>query len=488
MKHQPLKATSRLLIIALALSLILPPPGYAQAPTAAQISAGISGALNTLSPLHLAANALMDHAIDKGNDALAERLRQLDGIIQSAIFNLNRMLQERTQDLDEKVRIQRMETVREFDRLSQQISNTLKVSFDQLGEVLDKNITNFQNGVGNAIASLPIPTEPLVNIPHQHELAVIANASGNTRLFITGSGLYKDGRKPEAFIHNGPDDRNGTRLTVEVASMGMLSVVIPTSLIPATATPKEYQLSLGLNKGALFGSNIVWPSFPVVVCGPLPRYVARAKLTATSGAYWEKTTTDRRWFYVDSQPAFTITASLLVNPPWQVDVDRFHSGLDIIWDPPTSPGGSGEHNEGWTNGGFFLWVGGKGGNNSHAFARAALKKISPIDVCGSFQEEKSLIYDHLNQFHLDKKPALGSCDLSLRTPEIKAIVEILRQGKLLETVNLAVPMRDQAALNGQMTLAIDGDGLLNIALKPYCTRPVGYLIEKEVTERSTKSK
>jgi hypothetical protein len=472
---------NRFVIGGLTLLLAFAQQSFSQAiPTPQQILSGASSTLSNLSPLSVAANALLGSAIDKGNDALAERLRQAQGIIDSAIFNLNQILQERVQDLDEKVRVQRMETINELNRLSQQMTNTLGVSIDQLDTVLSQNITGLQNALGNSIASLPIPTQPLVNVSRDHALAVIATASGDTTLFITGSGLYKDGKQPQAFIHDGSTDTHGTQLVVKYPSMGMVAVVIPPALIPSTAVPKEYQLSLGLNKGALvYGANYVWPSFPVLVCGVLPRYVAHAKLTASDGAYWEKSTSGQRSFYIDSGSQM-ITASMMVEAPWQLDVDRLHSGMDIVWNPPNSPGGAGEHSEQWGIGGFGLWVGGHGGNNSHVIAFAAIKKVTAIPQCGSSQVDLSLEYTHVNQLHLDKTAAIGSCDVAVKTPNIKAVVDITRGGTAIETVNLQLPIQNSPALGGQMLLSVDSEGLLNIALKPYCTRSetLHYRLEK----------
>src|SRR5205085_5646413 len=102
--------------------------------------------------------------------------------------------------------------------------------------------------LANSLASLPIPTEPLVNVG-TNGLTVIANASGPTRLFVTGSGLFKGGAKPEAFVHTSPSDKNGTRVDVQEASMGLLTILLPPTIFPDSAAPKICSLSLGFKKG-----------------------------------------------------------------------------------------------------------------------------------------------------------------------------------------------------------------------------------------------
>jgi hypothetical protein len=469
---------TRCLIVVLVVILVIPERSSSEEITPEQIASAATQARNKLNPLSLAATALVDHAIDKGNDALAQRLVQLNGIIQSAIFNLNQILKERVQDLDQKVRVQRMEAIAELDRLSGNVANVLKTSVDQLDTVLSQNMTGFQNALANSFASLPIPTEPLVNVGRENGMTVIANANAPTKLVITGSGLFKNGTQPKAIIRDGPNDKRGTRLTVETASMGLLTVALPPTVIPTTGMPKTYILSLGLSKGLL--SKTVWPSFPLTICKALPRYTVRAKLTATGGASWERTVSGQQWFYIDTG-SYVIRASMLASPPWQVDIDRpgFHSGLDIVWNPPTSPGGvGGGHGEGWSaaNDAFVLTAGGSGGN-SHAFARAALKKVTEVGVCGLSQQQKSLVYNDLNQLTLDKTVALVGCDVSLKTPQVVVVVEIMQAGKVIEAVNLPVPRSDEKALNGLMTLSVDSQGLLNINLRPSCRQKVEYSVE-----------
>jgi hypothetical protein len=479
MRHPRFLANILKQIVALALSMFcLQQDAYPKDITPDDIYSAATSTLNKFSPLNLTVNSLIDNAIDKGNSALKDRLDQVNGIIQSAILNLNQVLKERVQDLDQKARIQRMEAIRELDNLSVNITNSLKATIDQLDQMLSQNITNFQNALANSLASLPIPTEPLINTSRSG-LMVIANATGATRLYISGSGLFKDGRQPQAWIHEGANDVNGTRLSVEAASMGLLVLGIPSNLIPTTATPKIVTLSLGFYKG-LF-SKTVWPSFTLTVCGPLPRYVARAKMTASDGAYWERTTTPQTWYYIDGGQV-DIHAQDLTPAGWSVDTDRagFHSGLEIVWNPPTSPGGSGEHSEQWLPGysAYRLWVGGHGGNNSHAHAVAAIKKVTPTSTCGTAEDARTLGYSGVSQIQFSKAGVTGQCDVSLKTPNFLIVVEILRQGQIIETVNLPLPSYNRRALNDQLSLSVDNEGLLNINLKPTCSEAFSYSLEK----------
>ncbi len=285
----------------------------------ADAAGALAGKFNGLSIL---ANGLIGKAIEKGNSTLEDRLEQVNGIIQAAVFNLKQTTNEQVQNLDQKVRVQRMETIKQLNDLSVNIGNTLNSSIDQLNQVLQQNTTSFQNAIGNTIASSPIPTEPLVNIGSKG-FTVIANATGPTTLSITGSGLFKDGRQPIAYIHDGPNDKIGRGLKVDFPSMGLVVVEIPSDLMPSGVTPKLLTLSLGLYKGTL--SKVVWPSYPLTVCGALPRYTVRATSTATNGAYWQRDQTPPpgQWFYVDDpKKPYTITAQNLPPPGWTVDTDK----------------------------------------------------------------------------------------------------------------------------------------------------------------------
>jgi hypothetical protein len=161
------------------------------------------------------------------------------------------------------------------------------------------------------------------------------------------------------------------------------------------------------------------------------------------------------------------------------ELPGFMSGLTIVENPPTSPGGNGDHHEDWTanHGGFVLSVGNKS-SNSHAYAIAAYKKVTSIAQCGASQQILSLDYNALNRIHFVVAEVTGNCDISLSTPNVVAVVELMRQGNVVEMVSLPVPRRDQTALSGQATLSIDDNGLLNITLKPSCTQQQPYRIEK----------
>jgi hypothetical protein len=259
--------------------------------------------------------------------------------------------------------------------------------------------------------------------------------------------------------------------------MGLVTIIIPSAIIPATTTPKRSVLELKLRKGPILRTTTS-PRFPLTICGQLPRYTADVTLSATNGATWERKITEPRWYYKDCPGGGdTLPIKAEASDPWFVDRDigaDFHSGLRIVWSPPSSPGGDNYHSETWNAAmdTFTLYCAANNGrgSNSHAFAQFAWKKKTDQAQCGQSQRKDVYVqYADRTQVPLDKAAALGTCAESLKTPSIIAKVEIKnKSGSILETVNLAVPTYSQKALHGELMLSIDEQGLLSMDLRPSC--------------------
>src|SRR5437868_2651664 len=124
--------------------LFAPRPSYSQ-----DLFSLAAAALTKYGPLAILAGGLLDHAIEKADAALAERLRQVQAIIDAAIFNLNQALKERVQDLDEKVRRQRVEAVRSLDQLADNINSMLQGDLDQVDRKLKARIRDIRGSIDN---------------------------------------------------------------------------------------------------------------------------------------------------------------------------------------------------------------------------------------------------------------------------------------------------------------------------------------------------
>jgi hypothetical protein len=455
-------------------SLIVVFPCSAAGPAPDEIASAATKAIGTLSPLSIALGPLISQAIDKGNEALQQRLDQLNGIIQSALFNLNQILKENLQDADEKVRRQRMEAIREADRLAQQIKNVINVSIDQLDESLKNNIASFNDGLGNIVAALPIPTVPLVNVrpPGLTMLRVDGDVS---RITVTGSGLFKYSKTPSASLVG--LSSQDVDLRVEAASMGLLLLAVPSAVIPHSTTPVRATLKLRLRSGWLPWS-VSEPTVPVVVCGALPRYVLDATLARTGGRHWEHRIVSGGKIQLNCTGGSVDERKIerVVSPGWILDSDALHSGLDV-----EGPSGDGSHAETWEPGpqGAFDHFSlrcrrqdsGAGSHASVENVKYAEKRQLEDPKCGSVSVTgKPLSYSGLTQLELSPGSALGDCDEQLATPNTLIAIEIRdSMGVSIEKLNMMLPSSDQKALDGNLVLSVDGTGLLSAKLKPGCT-------------------
>ncbi len=65
-----------------------------------------------------------------------------------------------------------------------------------------------------------------------------------------------------------------------------------------------------------------------------------------------------------------------------------------------------------------------------------------------------LDYSNLNQMHFQMADVIGNRDTSLKTPAIAAVVEFMRQGSVVETANLAIPVSDAIDCREESSLSI----------------------------------
>jgi hypothetical protein len=253
---------------------------------------------NTLNPINIALGPLIDRAVADGDSALQARLEQLHGIIQEALYTLDQIAKTRIEQINQDTK----------DRLNQ-LQGAISQTLSQLNELVGDRIATINDDLqaridqlgaaaGNLIASLPIPVEPVLNVGSQG-ITTYKNTGDYTTVFVTGSGLRKDGYQPLAWLDKpgaqakesswwSSDDPN---IAVASASMGLLQLRIPNSLVPGPATVLDYVVRLKLHRGT---SYLVFPSyteesFPLHICTSLSSYKVTIKQTA-SGQYWERRT------------------------------------------------------------------------------------------------------------------------------------------------------------------------------------------------------
>ena len=148
--------------------------------------------VRSLNPINLALGPLIDQAVSDGNSALAQRLEQLRSIIQEALFNLNKIIMDATTTLNS-------DTAARLDQLNNAVSSNLQLfqaiasgQTDALNTDAEQRIQQFGNTTANLVAALPVPSQPLPNVPNTG-FSLVKSQSQSTILFVTGAGLLKGG-------------------------------------------------------------------------------------------------------------------------------------------------------------------------------------------------------------------------------------------------------------------------------------------------------
>jgi hypothetical protein len=290
---------------------------------------------------------MINQAIDRGNDRVKERLDQLNGIVQSAIFNIDQVISKNLDRADGQVRRQRLEAVRQIEGLVGQVNEILSVGIARIDEVLATRLEGLQNSLANALGSLPITVEPLINV-RGSALAMIRETSPKTQIVLTGSALFKDNIKPTATLIK--DTGQEIPISVDAASMGLLLLSVASNQLPNQPGAMLYRLKLKLNKGrGLMGygfANYTEPTLPIYICGALNRYAVDLTMTAANGKVWERKTIDWGVKQLNCTGGSVDEQQIKAIPEegWELDLDQsgFHGGLAI-----GSADGDGSHREGW---------------------------------------------------------------------------------------------------------------------------------------------
>jgi hypothetical protein len=272
------------LLLALLLICVSPQPAVGDVGKDAQALAG------QLNPINVALGPLIDRAISDGNDALAQRLEQLRSIIQEALFNVNKIISDATININSDA-AGRLADLNGYVQVNlATFKGIADGSIDALNENAKQRIDQLSNNAANLVMALPIPAQPLPNVPN-NGYSIVKASGASTPLFITGAGLLRGGKHPRAYILNldSPADKHffshdGTEVPVSAASMGLIELQIPASVFPKDPQA-ERTLVLLLNAGAIF-EKAVEPSFPLLLCSVLPKYTAKTAEEAY-GQIWE---------------------------------------------------------------------------------------------------------------------------------------------------------------------------------------------------------
>ncbi len=464
--------------------IALAPEAHAQADI--DLRQVLQGSLGQLNPISAAIGPLIDRAIASGDSALQRRLEQLNGIVQSAIFNIDQVLKSNIERLDNAAKQRIAQAVQGATVLIMQAEGALQQGLAQLDAYLAANIDRLQMAAANAVATLPIRTDPLLSVGPTG-IATVKHQGNYTEVMISGSSLHKRGVDPRAVLV----DANNAVHPVEVASasMGLIQLRVPNRLLSDQVSPTSYIVRLQVLRGrTIFGRND-WatPSFPLRICGALRAYTASVNSVAT-GDVWSRRVICHPQshgrvknhdcgFYIENNERNrnkAIDVCPYGTDGYEVDTDpapNTVNGLTV-----SAEGGDNDHSltrhpngcvkmyAGWNNDrGSHEWIGG-------VYIRQ--KRRLSAQPCGAPQELSSpLSYAVPTTFQINRSALLAAClepGLSA-TPVVASTVTFrtVDGSRPPEIVSLTDNVQ-KTALSGLASAISDSNGLISISLKSEC--------------------
>jgi hypothetical protein len=434
--------------------------------------------LNVLNPISLTVNGLIDNAIKKGDSALQKRLEQLNGIIQSAIFNLDQALRNRIDQLNQASKDRIAQTLSGLTDSLRQLDQIIQGGIEGLDTRLASRIRQLQTEVGNVVAGLPVPFDPVLNVGEEG-IFLVKQEGAVSSVFVTGAGLFKKGYKPQAWLIL-PDGKR--ELAVPASSMGLVEVQVPNALSPDALQPTKRYIELKLRRGGWLIPSYSAPSFPVHLCGRMQGYSVTASLSA-SGQVWERRVVLHphqrdnvkgygKGFYIETNNK-PVRQDFCAIPfdGWDVDPEApgFDHGLKV-----TAEDGGGYHDHGSAGTGCrFIYADTRNGN-ANAWAGDVLvaqKRLVAKNPCSQPSQSTALLRYGLTQVQLDVQASLGACVAGLSMdPSYNTHVEVRDpNGIVLERRDVRLGQSDRA-LGGALQIRVNAQGLVDIDLTPLCRR------------------
>jgi hypothetical protein len=257
----------------------VPTPANAQVPGLAA-----STALNAagLGALAVGVHGLVNDSISEANKDLEDRLRQLEAIVNSALFSLTMAINYGIDKLDAAMQANLRVLNDNAQQLLARFGALTKATLAQAQAYLTDDINQAGNALGNAVAQVNfLNTTPVLNVP-KNGIAIFRAHGDATEVFVTGVGLTKLSVVPEVKLF-GPD-KSVVQVTVEANTMAFLKLSIPTKSIGRDGT---YTLSFNFCVGRYWVGLKEYgeQKISVLVC-PIPRFSISTKLWV-EGDGWE---------------------------------------------------------------------------------------------------------------------------------------------------------------------------------------------------------
>jgi hypothetical protein len=435
----------------------IPTPSFAQVPGLAA-----STALNAagLGALAVGVHGLVNDAISQANKDLEDRLRQLEAIVNSALFSLTTAINYGIDKLDATMQANLRVLNDNAQQLLARFGALTKATLAQAQAYLTDDINQAGNALGNAVAQVDfINTTPVLNVAKSG--IAIFRAHGNaTELFVTGVGLTKLGVVPEVKLF-GPNN-SVTPVIVESNTMALLKLSIPTNLISHDGS---YTLSLNLCSGTYwFGwKKYVEQKVPLLVC-PIPRFTVSTKLWVEGDA-WETRTRylnegnlNNGGLYGVQTPSGNGNSSMVItaqpSPGWELYDPGWGRLINCVRNAQN----------GYTDltyaGGITckIYVDGRNGDaHLNVAAQVAERhRVHKAECAAAFTDQRDLIGTVASTFEFPRANLNGACDSGV---VLKALFKS----------NLGDALTDQHGFlaNDQVTVDV-GDGVVTLKSAPQC--------------------
>lgn len=439
------------------LTISVPTPCISQVPGLA-VSTGLNAA--GLGALAVGVHGLVNDAIAQANNDLADRLRQLEMIVNSALFSLQMTINYGIDKLDATMQANLRILNDNAQQLLAKYGALTKATLREAQGYLSNDINQAGNALGNAVAQINfLNTTPILNVP-QNGIAIFRAHANTTAVFLTGVGLTKLGVVPEVNLLG--SGKSAVPVTVESNTMAFVKLSIPTNLIARDGT---YTLSLNFCVGrAWYGlKQYVEQKVSVLVC-PIPQFTVSTKIWVEGDA-WETRIRNLNEgnlangaIYGVQCPSgngnskMTITAQ--PSPGWELYDPSWGRLINCV---RNSSNGYTDLNYGGGNTCTIYTDGRSGDAHLNVVAQVAERhRIHKNECADAFTDQRDLIGTVTSTIDFPRANLNGSCDSGV---VLKALFKS----------NLGDALTDLHGFLAKDQLAVDvGDGIVTLKSAPEC--------------------
>jgi hypothetical protein len=439
------------------LSLSTTRPALPQAP----LALAVAGSVAALGALAVGINGLMNSAISQANQDAIDRLQQLDGIVNGALFSLTRAMNYGIDKMNNAMQANLRILNKNANDIVDKFGALTTATLDQAQKYLNSDLVKVADGLGNAIAQVDfINTTPALDIPGDG-LSIIRSHSGTTKLFLTGVGLAKGSIPPTVQLISANGTK--TRVNVDGYSLAFLKLSIPTSALSGS---DDYTLSFRfVTSPGTFVDFHETQNVPLLACAPTKISIS-TKIWMT-GQAWEENIRQLRDGNMASGDMYHVTC---VKGDCD-DIKQITAYEQTGWELYTPPDWNGHailcsknSSNGHAEINYLSPVtckisvnGSEGNSHLNVVVQVAERKRINKDVCGKVLEDKrEFIGAAHSVLEFSEADLRGDCD----------------SGYIVKTVfksSLGDATDSQHATLADKQLSIDvGEGIVNFRSLPVC--------------------